>query len=302
MGNDLQKYEPKTLVELKEFATDIAGSQLVPQSMRGKPADIVLALQLGKELGLSTVQSLQSVAIVNGKPAIFGDAALALVMGSGLCENIHESVENGVATCRVTRKGMEEQSRTFSIDDAKKAKLWGRQGPWTQYDQRMLQLRARGFALRDLFPDVLRGVITQEEAQDYPAPAGGKLPPMPPPTEATPAPRAPEFRQDPNDDRTAAEARVTAEGFPELTPTDATVVEPTVEKAEKKPGFVTAAQIKKIQSAIRAAGLDYKNLKPKICEGYGIESLKELPASMVDDVLDRVAAAGKVKKDLEAKA
>jgi hypothetical protein len=34
----------------------------------------------------------------------------------------------------------------------------------------MLQLRARGFALRDAFPDVLKGLITAEEAQDYPKP------------------------------------------------------------------------------------------------------------------------------------
>jgi hypothetical protein len=29
-------------------------------------------------------------------------------------------------------------------------------------------MRARGFALRDAFPDVLKGLITVEEAQDYP--------------------------------------------------------------------------------------------------------------------------------------
>jgi hypothetical protein len=34
----------------------------------------------------------------------------------------------------------------------------------------MLQMRARGFALRDAFPDVLRGLITAEEASDYPTP------------------------------------------------------------------------------------------------------------------------------------
>ena len=30
-------------------------------------------------------------------------------------------------------------------------------------------MRARGFALRDAFPDVLKGMITAEEAQDYPS-------------------------------------------------------------------------------------------------------------------------------------
>jgi hypothetical protein len=32
----------------------------------------------------------------------------------------------------------------------------------------MLAMRARGFAIRDCFADVLKGLITAEEAQDYP--------------------------------------------------------------------------------------------------------------------------------------
>ena len=58
--------------------------------------------------------------------------------------------------------------RKFSVADAKKAHLWGRRGPWENYPERMLQMRARGFALRDSFPDALKGVITVEEAQDFP--------------------------------------------------------------------------------------------------------------------------------------
>jgi len=53
------------------------------------------------------------------------------------------------------------------VEDAKRAGLWAKQGPWTAYPKRMMQMRARGFALRDAFPDVLKGMITAEEAQDY---------------------------------------------------------------------------------------------------------------------------------------
>ena len=67
------------------------------------------------------------------------------------------------------RKGVENPIiRTFTIKDAKQANLWGRSGPWTQYPERMLEHRARGFALRDAFADKLRGVITTEEARDIP--------------------------------------------------------------------------------------------------------------------------------------
>jgi len=70
--------------------------------------------------------------------------------------------------CVFVRRGEPPQRRTFSVADAKKAGLWGKQGPWQQYPDRMLQLRARGFAVRDVFPDALRGLVTIEEAQDAP--------------------------------------------------------------------------------------------------------------------------------------
>ena len=288
MATALAKYEPQTLGELKDYSELVANSQLVPQALRGKPADIMLALQLGDEVGLSPVQALQSVAIVNGKPAIYGDAALALVMGSGLCENIHESVEDGVATCRVTRKGMQEQSRTFSIDDAKRAGLWGK-NVWKAYPLRLLQLRARGFALRDLFPDVLKGVITTEEANDYPTQAR-ELPPLnkgaaPRPTDQV------ESRPAPDSDREAAEARVTAAGFP---PPRSTEEAPTGEITDaeivEKPKKITKAQITKVQTTIKSHKLDWETMAPIIYGAYEIQSLKDLPADQVSDCIDRIAS------------
>ena len=56
--------------------------------------------------------------------------------------------------------------KTFSYEDAKRAGLWGKQGPWTQYPQRMAQMRARSWAVRDAFPDLLRGISVYEEQQD----------------------------------------------------------------------------------------------------------------------------------------
>ena len=57
----------------------------------------------------------------------------------------------------------------FSKEKAMNAKLWGKDGPWKTYPERMLKMRARGFALRDAFADRLKGIITAEEARDYPS-------------------------------------------------------------------------------------------------------------------------------------
>jgi hypothetical protein len=154
------------------FAKMVAASDFAPKDFKNKPESCLLAIQHGSEVGLSPMQSLQSIACINGRPSVWGDAALALVMGSPVCEHVRESIEGDgdsmVATCQAKRRGYENPTvARFSVADAKKAGLWGKAGPWTQYPKRMLQLRARGFALRDAFPDVLKGLVTAEEAQDY---------------------------------------------------------------------------------------------------------------------------------------
>jgi hypothetical protein len=165
------------------FAKMVASSDFAPKDFKGKPESCLLAIQHGSEVGLSPMQSLQSIAVINGRPTIWGDAALALVQSSPVCEYVYETVEGEgegmAAVCQAKRRGYSKPTTvTFSVADAKKAGLWGKAGPWTQYPKRMLQLRARGFALRDAFPDALRGLITAEEAQDYPQAEAAKEPAM----------------------------------------------------------------------------------------------------------------------------
>lgn len=159
---------PTSIDEAMRFADMLSKSALVPKDYQGNPANCVIAMQWGMEIGLQPLQAMQSIAVINGRPAIWGDAMIALVKGSGLLESIVEDVGDTAATCTVKRRGEGEVSRSFSMEDAKKAGLAGKQGPWAQYPKRMLQMRARAWALRDVFPDVLRGVFVAEEAQDMP--------------------------------------------------------------------------------------------------------------------------------------
>jgi hypothetical protein len=197
------------------FAAMVAKSDFAPKDFRGKPESCLLAIQHGSEIGLSPMQSLQNIACINGRPAIWGDAALALCLASPVCDGIHELIEgdgdNMTAVCQTSRKGKDANVvGRFSVADAKRAGLWGKSGPWTQYPKRMLQLRARGFALRDAFPDVLKGLVTAEEAQDYPANEPAKEPAKP----ATPSvvkvtPVAPVVPEDPMGKARLAVSRAT---------------------------------------------------------------------------------------------
>lgn len=159
---------PRTFEQALTFAGYLADSDMVPKDFKGKPGNCLIAMQWGAELGLKPLQSLQNLAVINGRPALWGDAVIALVRSSPVCEYVIETQTETMATCKVKRRGEPEQERTFSMADAHSAGLKGKQGPWSQYPKRMMQMRARAFALRDVFPDVLRGLAVAEELIDTP--------------------------------------------------------------------------------------------------------------------------------------
>ena len=160
---------PTTFEGAVQFSETLASSSMVPKAFQGSPGDILVAVQWGSEVGLPPMQALQNIAVINGKPSIYGDALLALVTAHPEYGGHEEELEGEVATCTIVRvvKGRDvTTARSFSVGDAKRANLFNKPGPWKQYPKRMLAMRARGFAIRDAFPDAIKGVIIREEADD----------------------------------------------------------------------------------------------------------------------------------------
>lgn len=187
---------PQTFEQALTFSNYLAESDMVPKDFKGKPGNCLVAIQWGMEIGLKPLQAMQNIAVINGRPSLWGDAVIALVRSSPLCEYIIEEDDGRTATCKVKRRGEPEQSRSFSMDDAKAAGLLGKQGPWTQYPKRMRQMRARAFAVRDVFPDVLKGLPVAEELQDMPTERHmGMAEEVTPAAQRTPAPQ-PEWPAD----------------------------------------------------------------------------------------------------------
>ena len=169
----LPTLNPTNLTEAVEFSKFIATSGHIPKQFQGKPNDILVAIQWGYEIGLAPMQALQNIAVINGRPSLWGDSLIAVCKHHPEWRGIEETYieEEDKAVCIVKRNvhGETEVTRAeFSYKDAQKARLANKPGPWQDYPRRMMQLRARGFALRDAFPDAIKGLITTEEAQDYP--------------------------------------------------------------------------------------------------------------------------------------
>lgn len=155
-----------------QLAAKLASSELVPKSFRGKPQDLFIAWAMGYQFGMSPEQAMQCIAVINGKATMWGDDMLALCMAHREFEDIiEESIlwEGNIVgyTCTIKRKNRSDKTNIFTLDMAKKAGLLAKGGVWTQYPERMLKLRARGFSLRDAFPDALKGIKSREEVEDY---------------------------------------------------------------------------------------------------------------------------------------
>lgn len=177
---------PTTVDEAWRLSRFIADSEMVPKGYRKRPADVLVAIQLGMELGLPPMAALHSIFVANGQPNLYGDGFLAVIMASPVYRDHDEYFEVGAqrretltavdlqkddtqAVCTFWRVGSARpRTATFSIAKAKKAGLWSKAGPWSEYPDRMLKFRARGFAGRDAFPDILRGIRIDVEVADLP--------------------------------------------------------------------------------------------------------------------------------------
>jgi len=246
-------------------------------------AQILCAIQYGAEVGLSPFQALQSVKIIKGNASLSGDAMLALVSARPECEGVDETVtgkgDARQAKCEIRRRGWKKPVVcTFSVADAKQANLWGKRGPWTEYPDRMLQMRARGFAIRNAFQDALKGFISTEEAQDYQV------------QNSAPAAEAVAI----------SEVVATASIAPPVV--DQTTEVPFVEEIQTDPHpkdpdvrLITPAQQSGLENFVDAQGLDLDEVYAYL-NGLGFDDLNKIPYDKVQAVVKGLSKLARDKK------
>ena len=153
----------QTLEMSRSLAHHFCNTEMVPKQFRGKPEDGAVAIMWGNEIGLDALQSLQNVAVVNGRPTLWGDALTAIVKGSGQCEFLTSAYDEGTKTATITTKRVDEpeESRSYSWEDAQRAGL-ATKDTYLKHPKRMLHARARSHLLNDVYPDLLKGIKIRE--------------------------------------------------------------------------------------------------------------------------------------------
>lgn len=169
---------PANIDQAFRLAQALARSgDMVPKHFQGHPDQIMAAIMRGAEAGLAPMQSLAHIAVINGRSVIWGDALPALMQRAGhhIDVEIEGEDEDACAVATLTRGDTGKVTvRRFSMADAKRAGLSGKQGPWTQYPTRMLSMRARSWAIRDGAADALMGLAIADEVNDYQGPDGAR--------------------------------------------------------------------------------------------------------------------------------
>lgn len=177
---------PQTLSEVERLATTAvrAGWKGGASDHEQSVALAVMVILQGLEVGLPPTQALQTILVdAEGRFLIWGDAIPALLWAKGFHLDEHfdgdvvKMPDTLTAHCKITRPDGTIIARSYSVAEAKRARLWdqrefvpGPQGAnvpnesfWYLFPTRMLQMRARGFTTKDGAADVTRGLYIREE-------------------------------------------------------------------------------------------------------------------------------------------
>ena len=160
-------FEPQSMEELYKFAGVVSGTEFCPKDFRGKPDACFVAMVYGKSLGVGALQSIQNIAVINGRPSIWGDLFWALITSHPDFVDAQEDVDDTRAEIVLTRRNRSPKRAAFSMKDAEVAGLATKSGPWTQYPKGQMMWRARHIAASALFADALKGIAPREVTQDY---------------------------------------------------------------------------------------------------------------------------------------
>lgn len=186
------------LFAAKQLGDALCQTTFAPKEFRGKAEDAAAAILHGDEVGLSPMQSLQSIYVISGKPALYARTMVAIVLAAG-----HEvwtvSKSDRSVTVAGRRRGSSHTiEETWTYDRARKAGYTSNKKYETD-PAAMLYARAASDVCRQVAPDALAGLafsVEELELGEAEAPATvsrtqrkattAKRAPMPPEPEIEP--------------------------------------------------------------------------------------------------------------------
>lgn len=197
-GGALHPIVPQSIEDVYRLATMAYKSGMLKPLKTGygenaqtEDAEATLArgtmiIMQGMEIGVPPMQSIQLLAMINGRITAHSEAVPGILWARGFKIREwftgKEMADDWTAHCELTRPGGDKIEGSYSVAEAKKAGLWdqsptktayGKTKPndssWYRFPKRMLKARALGFAGKDGGADALKGIQIRDEAEDIEA-------------------------------------------------------------------------------------------------------------------------------------
>lgn len=184
-------FEPRDLGEAVKLAQVLFASRLLPKAL-ATPEAVVTAIVLGRELGLSAMQAIRGIHVIEGKPTLSADMMVALCkQRRDVCAYFTCTETSGtVATYETQRVGEPKPTKlSFTLEQAKAAGVVGKDN-WRKFPDAMLRARASSALARIVYPDLVLGIYDPDELEPAPAPPRDVTPPAAP-KKAAPQPPPP---------------------------------------------------------------------------------------------------------------
>lgn len=155
-----------SLDEKLHYCQFLAQAEMLPPNYAKKPSNVLVAIELGEVLGLPAITTLMEVYVVNNRPSMSARLMATLARKAG--HKVETTSNKTGAITTITRRDTQQQYQvTFAQEDAQKANLLTKDGPWKAYPQRMYEARSIAACVRLACPEVLMGLAyTPEELGD----------------------------------------------------------------------------------------------------------------------------------------
>ena len=164
MSNELTPIQPQpqqqiTLQDQMAFAKAVCQSDIIPTVYRGKPANILVAVGYGAPLGLTPMQSLQDISVINGKPTASASFIASHVRMAGHKLRVKKDEKALSVTATIVRSDDPDYPISVTRD-----KAWAQQMGLLSKDNyrkqplTMLTWRAITAVAREACPEILYGV------------------------------------------------------------------------------------------------------------------------------------------------
>lgn len=166
MSNEIALQQPAmTFAEQMQYAKTVCQGSLVPSAYRGQPANVLIAMDFGRSMGLSPAESLYRITVIGGRPSASAELIAANVRRAGHRLRVKKDDRARKSTCEIVRRDDPDFTFTATWDMAKaqQANLSNKEN-WRKYPMAMLTARSITECARDACPEALYGVVyTGEE-------------------------------------------------------------------------------------------------------------------------------------------